>query len=105
MNNHIKILYYHIYMNKDDIKKLSISQLIKLIIIPKIIQHDSDLCCQFMSTLPKNICAYEKNLRKRNKSELINLLMDKMDSKPIIKLKDGIYNVYEHLPDSNITYI
>ena len=92
-------------MNEDDLKKLSICKLIRLIILPKAIIHDSDLCCKFMSTLPKHLGVYESNLRKRTKSELVKLLMNKMNNKPEIKLINGIYTVYEHLPDSNITII
>ena len=92
-------------MNNYNIGKLNEYQLIKMILIPKMIQHDHNLCCQFMSSLPKNLVDYEKYLMKQTKSELINLLIDKMDSKPIIKLKDGNYQVYEYLPDSNIIVI
>ena len=72
-------------MNDDYLKKLSISRLIKLIILPKAIIHDSDLCYKFMSTLPKHLGVYESNLRKRTKSELVKLLMNKMNNKPEIK--------------------
>ena len=45
------------------------------------------------------------HLMKLTNLELSNLLMEKMDSKPIIKLKDRNYRVHKHLPDSSITII
>jgi len=47
----------------------------------------------------------ESKFKKRTKSELIKLLLEKEKNKPEIKFKEGTYEVYEHLPDSNITIV
>jgi len=90
-------------MNKNDLKKLSKSKLIKLLLKP--ININNPELILYRESVLSNLGMDESTLKKRTKSELIKMLMEKEKNKPEIKFKEGTYEVYEHLPDSNVTIV
>ena len=89
-------------MNENGLKKLSKSKLIKMLLKPINI-NNTELILYRESVLSK-LGMDESNFKKRTKSELIKLLLEKKN-KPEMKLKDGTYEIGEHLPDSNVTIV
>ena len=90
-------------MDKNNLKELSKSKLIKLLLKPIIKIVDTELMLFRESALSKS--GIESDLKKKTKSQLIKLLIEKDKNKPEMKcnFEEKTYEINEHIPDSNIS--
>ena len=92
-------------MNKSDLKKLSKSQLIKLLLEPMKISIMPDIIIHRELCLSKHLNTIKSNLKKRTKSELVKLLLEKNKPKIEINSNERTFKIHEHLTDKiKLTY-